>query len=258
MANFAMPPSLPVVGQTPVDPKLLAQQISTMNRVLQTNFTQLSKRLIKPKNLANECMGLRQIAGEVYATVVQPDQMGKKAVVGVSPTLARGDHTHLVQPVLYLQRSDNGAFGGNQNDFALADTIHTQQFISASAAVNLTGIAGGVNGYTLILTNNGSTNVISLTNEDAGSQAVNRFHFTIGATIQLFPGQSIIIAYDATLQRWRDAPSPQSQWLFRSAAALPTATDIPAGTVCVWKDTAGGSIKLTANDGGVLKSVALV
>lgn len=40
-------------------------------------------------------------------------------------------------------------------------------------------------------------------------------------------------------------------------AALPTTTDIPAGTWAVWKDTSGGTVKLYYNDGGTLKSVAL-
>ena len=34
--------------------------------------------------------------------------------------------------------------------------------------------------------------------------------------------------------------------------------DIPAGTWAIYKDTSGGTLKLYANDGGVLKSVALV
>lgn len=42
-----------------------------------------------------------------------------------------------------------------------------------------------------------------------------------------------------------------------SKAGLPVAADIPAGIWAVYKDTTGGSIRLWANDGGVLKSVAL-
>ena len=38
---------------------------------------------------------------------------------------------------------------------------------------------------------------------------------------------------------------------------LPTVADVPAGTSLLWKDTAGGTVKLYFNDGGTLKSVAL-
>jgi hypothetical protein len=41
-------------------------------------------------------------------------------------------------------------------------------------------------------------------------------------------------------------------------SGLPTVLDIPAGVSKVWKDTAGGSVKLYYNDGGTLKSVTLV
>lgn len=40
-------------------------------------------------------------------------------------------------------------------------------------------------------------------------------------------------------------------------AAAPTAADIPAGSFAVWKDTAGGTVKLIYNDAGTLKSVTL-
>jgi hypothetical protein len=43
-----------------------------------------------------------------------------------------------------------------------------------------------------------------------------------------------------------------------SVSRLPTVADIPAGTSLLWKDTAGGTVKLYYNDGGALKSVALV
>lgn len=43
-----------------------------------------------------------------------------------------------------------------------------------------------------------------------------------------------------------------------SKAGVPTTTDITVGNWAIYKDTSGGSIKLYANDGGTLKSVALV
>lgn len=44
----------------------------------------------------------------------------------------------------------------------------------------------------------------------------------------------------------------------KTKAGLPTTADISSGNWAVYKDTSGGSIKLYANDGGTIKSVALV
>ncbi len=43
-----------------------------------------------------------------------------------------------------------------------------------------------------------------------------------------------------------------------SKAGVPTTTDITAGNWAIYKDTTGGTLKLYANDGGTIKSVALV
>ena len=45
--------------------------------------------------------------------------------------------------------------------------------------------------------------------------------------------------------------------VFKTKAGLPTTTDIPAGQWAIYKDTSGGTLKLYANDGGTIKSVAL-
>ncbi len=44
----------------------------------------------------------------------------------------------------------------------------------------------------------------------------------------------------------------------QTKAGIPTTSDIPAGNWAIYKDTSGGTIKLYANDGGTIKSVALV
>ena len=44
----------------------------------------------------------------------------------------------------------------------------------------------------------------------------------------------------------------------KTKAGVIVLADIPAGTWAVYKDTSGGTLKLYANDGGVLKSVAIV
>ena len=43
----------------------------------------------------------------------------------------------------------------------------------------------------------------------------------------------------------------------KTKAGVPTTGDIAAGNWAIYKDTSGGTIKLYANDGGTIKSVAL-
>jgi len=45
---------------------------------------------------------------------------------------------------------------------------------------------------------------------------------------------------------------------FKTKAGIPTTSDIAAGNWAIYKDTSGGTLKLYANDGGTIKSVALV
>jgi hypothetical protein len=71
---------------------------------------------------------------------------------------------------------------------------------AASADVNITGLTGGVSGRIIVLTNI-SAFTITLTNEDVGSTAANRFLF--GDFIRLFPEDSLILQYDGTSSRWR-------------------------------------------------------
>jgi hypothetical protein len=57
--------------------------------------------------------------------------------------------------------------------------------------------------------------------------------------------------YHLTAQQYNRITSTQTK------AGLPTTADISAGQWAIYKDTSGGSIRLWANDGGVMKSVIL-
>lgn len=73
---------------------------------------------------------------------------------------------------------------------------------SASAAVNITGIAGGSAGRQLTVENIGAIN-ITLTNQDAASSAANRF--ALPRPLVLRPNQAVTLTYDGTTSRWRSA-----------------------------------------------------
>ena len=62
------------------------------------------------------------------------------------------------------------------------------------------------------------------------------------------------ISFD--LQNWfKDTHRAITQYYTK--AGVPTAADIPPGFFAIYKDTSGGTLKIYANDGGVIKSVTL-
>lgn len=101
------------------------------------------------------------------------------------------------------------ALGANQNDWN-PTSLATAAVIRAdgSAAVNITGLAGGAAGRLLWLTHVGTNaaNTLTLTHEDAASTAANRFLLPnadrAGGTI-LAIGNTVKLWYDITSSRWR-------------------------------------------------------
>jgi len=91
---------------------------------------------------------------------------------------------------------------GNQNDYA--PTGHASAFrflINSSAAFNITGLAGGVAGRVVAITNTG-TFTITLKEQDAGSSAANRF--LNSGDVALAANQTLWLQYDGgTTNRWR-------------------------------------------------------
>ncbi len=86
----------------------------------------------------------------------------------------------------------------NYNPAGLATAAHIRQ--DASTHVQISGLAGGADGRVIILHNISSSNIV-LEHEGSNSSAANRF--ALGASIALLSGQSIMLTYDATAQRWR-------------------------------------------------------
>lgn len=94
------------------------------------------------------------------------------------------------------------SIGGSQNDYA--PTGHATASVlrlTAGAAYNITGLAGGADGRILRLVNIG-TNNITLLNESASSLAANRFMLN-GANAVLGTMDSVTLLYDSTSSRWR-------------------------------------------------------
>jgi hypothetical protein len=77
--------------------------------------------------------------------------------------------------------------------------------------------------------------------------------WAVGGAGNLVPLVSVDIGTTSALVK----RTHSNDYYFRSAAADPSTTDIPASGYVVWKNTVSGTLKLWANDGGTMKSVAL-
>jgi hypothetical protein len=72
--------------------------------------------------------------------------------------------------------------------------------LTASAAYDITGLAGGADGRLILIHNIGSNN-ITLKDESASSAAANRF--ALNGDMIISPDMSAVLQYDTTASRWR-------------------------------------------------------
>jgi hypothetical protein len=120
------------------------------------------------------------------------------------------------------------SIGANQNNYA--PTGHATASVlrlTASAAYNVTGLAGGVDGRILTIMNVG-TNTITLKNQDAASTAANRFAF--GTDLVLSPDRTVGLIYDSTSQRWRAGGGLPFESIARLVSQYSTDTTPTAAT----------------------------
>lgn len=94
----------------------------------------------------------------------------------------------------------------DQNDFNPSGLANASVLrLSSSAAVNITGLAGGSRGRSITIFNTGTNNIV-LKNQNTSSTDINRF--AVSADITIGADQSTTLIYDATSQRWRSASIP--------------------------------------------------
>lgn len=115
--------------------------------------------------------------------------------------------------------------------------------LSATVAVNITGLAGGASGRVLVVHNVGAFD-ITLVWESASSTAANRFGTPSNVIIQ--PGVSVVLQYDATSSRWR-APGWQVPALLPAPRFYEVTTDIST-TSTVFATMFSGTFDLTASE----------
>ena len=115
-----------------------------------------------------------------------------------NPTVAQSSIAFALNGVI-----SPASIGASQNDYnptglATASTLR----LTSGAAYNITGLVGGAAGR-LILVHNIGANNLTLTNEDAGSTAANRFALRGAASLVVTPNKAVVLQYDATTARWR-------------------------------------------------------
>jgi hypothetical protein len=115
-----------------------------------------------------------------------------------SPTVAQASGAFAFTGVL-----SPASITASQNNYAPTNLATSSLLrLTSSAAWNITGLTGGASGRFLTLHNIGSFN-LTLTNEDAGSTAANRFSLRGSANHILTPNKVVTLQYDATSSRWR-------------------------------------------------------
>lgn len=98
------------------------------------------------------------------------------------------------------------AITSNVNDYAPTGFAQAYTLrLSADAARNITGLAGGATGRTILVTNVGDF-PLTFVNESTASTAANRFSLGL-ADYELVKGNTIGLWYDGTSSRWRPTNS---------------------------------------------------
>lgn len=98
------------------------------------------------------------------------------------------------------------ALSGSENNWNPTG-LSTASIIRASAsggvAYGISGLAGGVNGRVMVLSNIGTSGYLSLPNESGSSIAANQFLTPNAVNFSINPQCAAILRYDGTSSRWR-------------------------------------------------------
>jgi hypothetical protein len=143
-----------------------------------------------------------------------PEYFEPPSVVGGGGAVAHDHATELISPEALditggpLTQTGDIAISasGTINDWApagLADATVIK--VTPTSSITLNGLTGGVDGRRLIITNQSTSQFITLVEEAAGSLAANRFRLANNSTgtYPIANGMAVELVYDGTLSRWR-------------------------------------------------------
>lgn len=108
--------------------------------------------------------------------------------------------------------------------------------INPSASIIISGLAGGVEGREVTISNRSSDYLILLEHQNTSSSAENRFDLPNGFPYFLFPGDRIVFSYSGTSQRWQAVTASSNM----SQMGLTFFTDFLGGTATANLGTVGG------------------
>ena len=141
-------------------------------------------------------------AGEAFQITIDDGSSSNviKAEAGQGITIqSTGDIIAIEGETAFSDVITSASLGSDQNDYSGLDGANVGR-LTASTAVNITGIASGSIGRLLAIHNVGS-NPVTLVNASSSSTAANRFDIGEDYTIRAKHG--VVLQYDSTDSRWR-------------------------------------------------------
>lgn len=176
----------------------LKSQFDVFNTDYQADQTNYERLLIRAAGTDGYIIDAQAAGTGTLRDVIFKHNGNERLRIGASNLIVSGVATIIdsdISPAALAANTNNYA----PTNIATAATLR----ISASSAVDLTGIAGGatmVDGRELTLINVGTTNTITLKN-DVTSTAANRF--LLNADFALAANMAVKLVYDGTSSRWR-------------------------------------------------------
>lgn len=157
-----------------------------------------------PDAVENHPYLIRNAGGSGTITVKSNDEATTHAVLNAGEfvfLLPDGEGEYVVFARAFGRVISPSQITANQNNYnpsgaGSADVLR----LSSDASREITGLAFGVAGKSVLIVNAGSNDLV-LANDDAGSSAVNRF--AMGSDLTLEANQTALAWYDGTSQRWR-------------------------------------------------------
>lgn len=134
--------------------------------------------------------------------------------------------SHLTGAIAFTGILTPDQITADQDDYAPSDVDNAVVLrLDADAEWKITGLSGGTDGRLMIVHNIGAE-LLTLSNDDAGSTASNRFLFP--SDIVMATDQSVWLQYDIASSRWRAIGGTGGSGVVKGAVSL-TEPVVPAG-----------------------------
>jgi hypothetical protein len=140
-------------------------------------------------------------SGGIYCSVQNPTKLNTSYLQDRSVTMPKIDLASSLAAGQVLSPSAMTTSQNNYNPTGFSDAAMLR--LSATTAVNITGLQGTASGRKVMIHNVGSA-AITFVDESTSSSAAYRFAFA--GDIALGPDMTMLVQYDSTSSRWRGMP----------------------------------------------------